>query len=138
MLRAALATACVAVATVLAPPAPATGFAVESECNWFLANTPNSFDVLFVLVAEAAATGSTPAATTTVTCTAQNVFGESVTATATSLGPRVYAASSRIMTLAPPSYCSSSTAIWLYTEHTIDVRQHGESEAEHCHPTRDS
>lgn len=119
-----------ALAMTLAVPAGADDpYTVDSHCGWVLTNEPNTTDIVLVLVAEAHAAGPLPAATTSVTCTVENRFRETLTATGSMVGNHVYAVSSRVMRLAPPSYCVSATAVWV---DATAVATHTAEDPEHC------
>jgi hypothetical protein len=113
---------------LLTVPVRALDYAVSSTCDYALKSTDEG-QMLLVVVATAMATGPAVAATTSVTCTAETVYRETVTATATSAGPRVYAASGRYMRYDPPVVCSTSEALWV--EGTTLIRV---TEEEHCAP----
>jgi hypothetical protein len=129
-MRVMLAAMAACVLALPAAPAAADEWTPTSHCGWTLTNKPGTTEIVLVLVAEAHATAVQPAVTVNVTCTVENRFRETLTATGSMVGNDVYAVSSRLMTLAPPSYCVSSTA------HYVDLATLGTfvvEEDEHCH-----
>lgn len=130
MRRLVLALAACALAAPPASPAHAEEHSVSSYCRFVLRTVPTREDVIVYVVAEATATGPTPAAETTVSCTVTNAYNEGFTASFTMVGPASYGTSGQFMRWAGTSVCSESSAVWLNT----DLSTHTEVEDKKCRP----